>query len=97
MKNIGKLLDQKLDKRLSETEKNLKNEIKSSEQRVMAEVGKFLEDHILEPLEQKADKSDIDRIERKLDRIIDKDVEQDSRLKRIESIPVVAHEIKHKK
>lgn len=47
--------------------------------------------------EDMATKTDIDRLERKIDTILDKDMEQDKRLDRIESIPIIAHEISSKK
>lgn len=70
--------------------------ISESETRVVGEVGKFIEDSILPTLEEKADKSDIDRLERKLDNITAKDLEQDHRLDEIKSLPTIAHELKLK-
>lgn len=55
------------------------------------------EDHLLPIIDQKVDKTDIDRIKRKLDRVLAKDLEQDHRLDRIESLPTIAHELKSKK
>ena len=54
-------------------------------------------EEIRKELVSKADKSDIDRLERKMDRIIDKDIVQEKRLDRIESIPAIAHEVRLKK
>lgn len=53
----------------------VKEEAGSAELRIVGEIGKFLEDHLLPILDQKADKTDIDRIERKLDRVLAKDLE----------------------
>ncbi len=58
LNKIGNLIDSKLDSKLEVTER-----------RILAEVGKFVEDQILPAIDQKADKSDIDRLERKIDRI----------------------------
>jgi len=79
---IGYLLDEKLS---------------ASEKRISAEIGDFIESNLLPQLEEKADKSDIDRIERKLDRSLAKDLEQDHRLGKMESLPVIAHQLKSKK
>jgi len=78
-------------------EKRLSEEIGKSEKRVLGEIGKFVEDQLLPLIEEKADKSDIDRLERKIDHITGKVSEHDVRITRIESVPVVAHELKHKK
>ena len=49
------------------TEKRLSKEIQDSEARIIAETGKFIEDSIIPQLEEKADKTDIERLERKMD------------------------------
>lgn len=74
--------------------KEIRTEITASERRilkVMSEgfngVGEFMENSIFPELEKKADKSDIDRLETKLDK-------NSARLDSIESIPVIAHELK---
>jgi hypothetical protein len=76
---IGRILDEKL---------------AASEKRVIGEVGKFIEDHLFPMIEEKADKTDIDRIERKLDRAIDTGLDHESRIKTIEQLPSIAHQIK---
>lgn len=71
--------------------------ISNSEVRIIGEVGKFIEDSLLPVLEQKADKSDIDRLERKLDRIAGQVTDHEQSLKQIKSIPVIAHTLKIKR
>ncbi|MFH0936743.1 MAG: hypothetical protein V1808_00405 [Candidatus Daviesbacteria bacterium] len=82
----------------------MKKLITGSEDGIVKEVGKFVNDILLPQLEEKADKNDmeklgsrLDSIDRKLDRSLDKDIEQDQRLSKIESVPAVAHELKLKK
>lgn len=105
LKQLGALIDEKLDKRLSITETRLREEITASSKEVKEDVGDFIE-HTLMPLinqrfdtidEDKADKSDIDRIERKLDRLTSTDLDHEKRIRDIELVPVIAHELKHRK
>lgn len=42
---------------------DLETTVTSAEQRIVGEIGKFLENHLLPIIDQKADKTDIDRIE----------------------------------
>lgn len=79
LKQISNLLDEKL---------------AASEKRVIGEVGKFIEDHLFPLIEEKADKSDIDRIERKLDRVIDTGLDHGNRIKTIKQLPSIAHQLK---
>lgn len=90
-KRIANLLDEKLE---------------ASEKRLNEDIGNFIEKNLLPQLDDKADKSDlkdlatksdIDRIERKLDRALVNDLEQDQRLTEIESLPAIAHELKPKR
>ncbi|TSC64605.1 MAG: Uncharacterized protein G01um101493_85, partial [Microgenomates group bacterium Gr01-1014_93] len=64
---------------------------------IIAEVGQFVEDHLVPMIEEKADKSDIDRLESKLDRVIDTSLDHESRIRDIEQVSVVAHELRLKK
>ncbi len=103
-KKIGSLLDEKLmtsEKRimgeLMTSEKRIMGELMTSEKRIMGEIADFIDQNLLPQIAEKADKTDIDRLERKLDKIFDKDFEQDRRLDEIESVSVVAHELKIKK
>lgn len=115
LKQIGELIDEKLDKRLSVTETRLREEITASSKEVKEDIGDFIE-HTLMPLlderfdaiderfnsiderlEEKAGKTDIDRIERKLDKLLDTDLDHEYRIKNIEAVPVIAHQLKHRK
>ena len=82
LKKITNLLDEKL---------------AASEKRLNEDIGNFIEMNLLPQLGEKADKSDIDRLERKLDKALTKDLEQDQRLTEIESLPAIAHELKSKR
>lgn len=108
LNQISKLLDEKLtttEKRLkteiANTEKNLRSEITTaiteSEGNIIEEIAGFMEMHILPKLKEQADKSAIDRCERRIDHLADKVGEHDVRLKDVESIPVIAHQLKIKK
>lgn len=61
----------------------LRAEIKESEGRIYEGIGNLISDGILPQLAEKADKSDIDRIERKIDKIIAKDLEQDEEIRQL--------------
>lgn len=111
IKQIETVMDKKLtamDKRLTAAEKRLKEEILNSGKRIRDDIGNFMEETLLpmfnerfdavdERLDEKADKTDIDRIERKLDRMMDTSLDHEGRIKDIESIPVIAHELKRTK
>lgn len=58
------------------------------------DIGDWISEQVLPQIAEKSDKTDIERIERKIDKTIDKDIEQDRRLDRIESMSVVALELK---
>ena len=79
----------------------LKAELLASDKRVTDNVSNFIEETLLpminERFDETADKADIDRIERKLDRLIDTSLDHEQRIKEIESVPVVAHELKRRK
>ncbi len=79
----------------------IKEEVVASEQRLKAkikqlgdDIGDLISEQILPQIAEKADKFDIERLERKLDGVMDKNNEQDRRLDRIESVSVVAFELK---
>lgn len=72
----------------------LDKKLKASEKKVIGEIGKFIEDQLFPMIEEKADKSDIDRIERKLDKVLDTGLDHEGRIKAIEQIPSIAHQIK---
>ncbi len=82
---------------IAASEQRLRKEISASEKRVIGEIGTFMEDHLFPMIEEKADKTDIDRIESKLDKVIDTSIDHENRLKDIEHVSVVAHELKFKR
>lgn len=97
-------LDEKLavsekrsDKKLVALEKRLKKHTTDSIKQLSSDVGDFMQENLFPMIEEKADKSDIDRLERKLDRVLDSSVDHESRIKAIEQIPAIAHELKLKK
>lgn len=77
LKQIGDLID----KKLTATEVRLKKEVLTSDKRIMVDIGSFMENTLFpmlnEKIEEKADKADIDRLERKLDRVLDKNLNHD--------------------
>lgn len=93
--------EEHFNKRLTSTEEHLRADITSaitdSGDNIIEEIAGFMEVNLLPKLEDKADKSDIERVERRIDYSADKIGEHDIRLKNIESIPVIAHELKLKK
>lgn len=87
LNKLGALMDTKLDKLRREitreivaTRDGLRKEIVDSEDRVIKGILEFISDHVVPIIEDNADKSDVKRIERRLDEI--------------ESLPTVAHELK---
>ena len=82
------------DDNLTQISNLLDEKLAASEKRVIGEVGKFIEDNLFPMIEEKADKTDIDRIERKLDRAIDSGLDHESKIKTIEQLPSIAHQIK---
>src|SRR5438067_664364 len=91
----------------------VKEEAFSSEKRLeekiehfSTDIGNFMHKNIIPLFDEKADKSDIerlernmDRIERKLDQYSDQTLDHKHRLTAIEATPTIAHELKrtHKK
>lgn len=108
LNQISKLLDEKLtatrkdlttvfDEKLTATEKRLKAEITESENNIIEEIAGFMEVNLLPKLDGKADKSAVERTERRIDHLAVKIGEYDVRLKNIETIPVVSHQLKIRK
>lgn len=93
LNQISKLLDEKL----TATEKRLKTEITESENNIIEEIAGFMEVNFLPKLNGKADKPIVDRTERRIDHLAITIGEYDDRLKNIETIPIVAHQLKIKK
>lgn len=86
----GKLqaTEQRLNKKIQGTEQRLNKRIKTTEQRLnkkivqtSTDIGEFMEKSLFPMLDEKADKSDIDRIENKLDRVIDITASHERRIK----------------
>lgn len=75
-------------------ENSLRQEILASENRVVKGLVDFVSDSLVPLIDEKADKTDIDRIERKLDNLSAKILENSHRLDVVESLPVIAHELK---
>lgn len=103
-------INQRMDSKFAEMEvritasedrvlRRMDDNIKVAESRIMRELGNFFEQVItpqFDTLSSKADKIEarLDGIDRKLDRNLDKELVQDGRLDKIESVPVVAHALK---
>lgn len=104
LSQIGKLLDEKLtaiEKRLrteiAATKDSLRTEIAEKSDEVVNVLLEFMQAHLIPLIAESADKSDVERIERRIDHLADKVSEHDVRLKNIESIPAIAHQLKIKK
>lgn len=100
--------EEKLKKEISSVEERLeekltavKDELLTSDKRTKDDIGSFMEDTLLpmiyDRLDEMADKADVDRIERKLDKVFDTNLDHERRITDIESVPVIAHELKHRK
>ncbi len=90
---IGKLFDEKL----AVSEERLKKHTTDSVKQLSTDVGEFIAENLFPMIEEKADKTDIDRLESKLDKVLDKGIDHESRIKDIEQIPIIAHELRVKK
>jgi len=90
--DFKKLLDESL-KPLKKDLKEVREEIAASEKRIVKDIVDFVSDHLIPIIDEKADKTDMDRVERKLDLYIDKTIVLKSRVDDIESLPTVAHEL----
>ncbi len=108
LKQIRSIVNEEVSSQLAPSETRLQDKIDGVEQRLEAkinesakqirlEVGDFISDQVLPLFDDLATKSDIDRLERKLDREIDTNIIQNNRLGKIESTPTVALELKKKK
>ena len=73
---VSQVVDEKvsaiLDQQISSSEKRIigiiDEKISASEKRVIGGIGTFLSEQVLPLIDEKADKTDIERLERKLDR-----------------------------
>lgn len=88
--------EQRLKAEIVSTEQRLKTEIAVSDKRVMADIGSFMEDTLFPMIDEKADKEDIARLERKLDKTLNTNLDHERRIKDIEHVSVIAHELKFK-
>jgi hypothetical protein len=93
LKQIGTLIDEKL----ASSENRMLSEIGNSEKRLLSEIGKFVDDQLLPAIESKADKTDIDRLERKFDTTTGKLLDLEKVIDEVKSVPVIAHQLKIKK
>lgn len=91
---ISHLLDVKLAQSEKRLTKKIEEEVKASEKRILGEIGTFVDDVLVPQIDQKADKSDIERLERKLDIYSVQTIDQGKRLKDIESLPTIVHELR---
>lgn len=89
------LVEGRLNSKISDSKEHQNHNLENFGSQLMADIGMFMEDHLFPMIEEKADKTDIDRLERKMDHISDKINGHDNRIKRIELTPTVAHELKH--
>ncbi len=70
---------------IKDLKRYVKDEIKDSEKRIIGEIGTFIEDQVLPQFDEKADKTDIDRLERKLDIFSAKVANHDQDIQKIKS------------
>ena len=82
---------------ITASEERLKKHTAESVKQLSTDVGNFIAENLFPMIEEKADKIDIDRLEHKLDRVLDTSLDHESRIKAIEQVFVVAHELKLKK
>lgn len=79
LSQIGKLLD----KKLSQTKDDVINEMVT-----------FMEENLFPKFDRMAEKSDIERIERRIDSIAIKVGDQEVRLRDVETVSVIAHQLR---
>ena len=89
--------EERLRNEIAGSGKILRGEIVESEKRVVSGIVDFISDHLMPLIDEKADRTDIDRLERKLDFYVDKTIDLKSRVDDIGSILAIAHELKIKK
>ncbi len=79
LNQIGKLLDKKLSQNKDD---------------VIDEMVTFMEENLFPKFDRMAEKSDIERVERRIDSIAIKVGNQEVRLKDIEAMPITAHQLR---
>lgn len=84
--------EQRLYKKIVISEKRTRAEIAASARRINNDFGDFVDQNLLPLIAEKADKADVERLEgrldgmdRKLDLLLDKNMDHEGRIKRIES------------
>jgi hypothetical protein len=103
-KNLIQILDERfnqqeqrlskvIDEKINGSEKRLTDAIQTEGKAVRQEIGDFIYQNLLPQLGEKADKSDIDKLERKVDNFTVRNMENSSRLDKIENLPAIAHEL----
>ena len=97
-------IDKNLSGKIMSSEQRLRVEMVTSEQglegalkQLSKDVGDFISDRVIPLIDEKADKSDIERLEGKVDRALDTLMDHESRIRDKEYSPVVAHDLKQKK
>lgn len=80
--------------RIKESGERTSTKIEESIKKLSLEIGQFVDDSLLPQIAEKADKSDIKRLERKLDYYIGKTEQNEKDIEDIKSVPVVAHHLK---
>lgn len=93
-RKLGKLLDDKLEEKL---EQKLTEKLADTEHNILTSVTNYIDERIIPMIEEKANRVDTDRMERKLDRALEKLDRHDKRISGIESVPAVAHQLSIKK
>lgn len=96
-KRLETRLEAKIEESISDSEKRVEAKIESSRQRTVIDLGDFMEVTLFPMIAEKADKTDIDRLERKLDRAIGTNLDHETRITAIEHVPVVANMLRIKK
>lgn len=82
--------------KITSGEKRVLDKMDQQERRILTDIGVYLEDQLFPMLEEKADKTDIDRLERKIDNISTNLIDSEKRISNIESLPIIAHQLKSK-
>lgn len=96
-----KQIDQLFTKRFSVMEKSFDEKLSKNKDEIIDEVIDdvvgFMEKNLFPKLERMAEKSDIERIDRRVDRLAVDVGGHEVRIKDIEFVPVIAHQLKLKK
>lgn len=85
-KQIRVIIKEEVRGEIEAAEKRLQAQIESSGTKILTEVGNFISDQVLTQLEEKADKSDIERLERKMDKVSEKVLQHDQDIHEIKGV-----------